>query len=74
MKRYLVITYCDGTIDIVYVAYTSEDARAYMIMDVQQFINQLDPDFPYESSIGEDYAFVDSCGDMCDWVIKEIEA
>lgn len=73
MKRYLVISYSDATIEVEYVAKTFEEAREFMIADVQNYINTIDTDYGYNDGFGDDYAFVEIYGDGCDWVIKEIE-
>lgn len=76
MKKFLVISYYDGNIEVDNVFNTYQEAREFMIFDVLAFIEPLTFDELDEDKcwIGNYSAFANVLGDMpCDWVIKEIE-
>lgn len=76
MKKFLVISYYDGNIEVDNIFDTYQEAKEFMIFDVFAFIEplnieELDEDKCWISNYS---AFANVLGDMpCDWVIKEIE-
>ena len=73
MKKYLVITYFEGLLDIAFVKNTFKEAREAMIYDIEEYTNEMDPRWLIDCSVGDDYGFLNYGGDICEWFIKEIE-
>ena len=73
MKKYLVITYFEGLLDIAFVKNTFKEAREAMIYDIEEYTNEMDQRWLIDCTIRDDYGFVNYCGDICEWFIKEIE-
>lgn len=75
MKKFLVISYYDGNIEVDGVFNTYQEAKEFMIYDVLAFIEPLHIEELNEDKcwISDYSSFVNVFGDMpCDWVIKEI--
>ena len=75
MKKFLVISYYDGNINIDVVADTYEEAKEWMDNDIKEFIFPMELGDMDESECWiESYgAFVNTGSMPCDWVIKSIE-
>ena len=76
MKKFLVISYYDGNIEVDNVCDTYQEAKEFMIFDVLAFIEPLTMEELDEDKcwISDYSAFANVLVDMpCDWVIKEIE-
>lgn len=75
MKKFLVISYYNGSINIDAVEDTYEEAKAWMDNDVKEFISPMELEEMDESEcwIESHSAFVNTGGMPCDWVIVSIE-
>ena len=75
MKKFLVISYYNGNLNIDLVASSYEKAKEWMDDDVKEFISPMKLDEVDESKcwIGSHSAFANTDEAPCDWVIKSIE-
>ena len=76
MRKFLVISYYDGDINIDAVKDNYEEAKEWMDNDVKEFISPMELDEIDDPSvcwIENHSAFANVDGMPCDWVIESIE-